>query len=304
MEKVRDAEPKPDPAPEPTAWADFLATCHPGTRAEVIGLYDWDVNGTNRALATPVLELHCDSAKCRGIRFFDGSATGSWLQPGKFTLRYLEYTCRHCKETYKTYAVAVQADEYSKGGKALKIGEWPPFGPVIPARVAKLVGPDWELFLKGRRSEAQGLGLGAFAYYRRVVEQQKDRLLDRMVSVSERLGVGAAEIAKLQSAKAEQQFSRAVELAKDAIPDTLFVRGHNPLTLLHRPLSKGLHGLSDEDCLELAQAIRLVLTELADRLGQVLKDDSELTAAVGRLLQSNEGTPDGSGSGCGTSSDD
>jgi hypothetical protein len=45
------------------------------------------------------------------------------------------------------------------------------------------------------------------------------------------------------------------------------------------------HDKTDEECLELAHAARVVLAELADRLGQVLKDEAELKAAVARLAK-------------------
>lgn len=51
------------------------------------------------------------------------------------------------------------------------------------------------------------------------------------------------------------------------IPQTLLINGHNQLTLLHSALSEGLHDQTDEKCLELATSIRVVLTDLADRLG-------------------------------------
>jgi hypothetical protein len=50
-------------------------------------------------------------------------------------------------------------------------------------------------------------------------------------------------------------------------------------------LSTGLHDKSDEECLELAQSIRAVLVELAERLGQALKDEAELKTAVSRLMK-------------------
>jgi hypothetical protein len=76
-----------------------------------------------------------------------------------------------------------------------------------------------------------------------------------------------------------------VESVKAAIPDALLIDGHNPLTLLHKALSAGMHAQTDEECLEIASSIRIVLTELADRLGRILRDDAELKAAVGRLLK-------------------
>jgi hypothetical protein len=62
-------------------------------------------------------------------------------------------------------------------------------------------------------------------------------------------------------------------------------KGDNPLILLHSALSEGLHAQTDEQCLELAQAVRVVLAELAERIGQALKDEAELNAAISRLMK-------------------
>lgn len=75
---------------------------------------------------------------------------------------------------------------------------------------------------------------------------------------------------------------------KDAIPQNLLIKGHNPLTLLHSALSDGLHARDDDRCLELAHDIRIVLAELSERLGQALKDDEEILNAVSRLMTSRE----------------
>jgi hypothetical protein len=61
------------------------------------------------------------------------------------------------------------------------------------------------------------------------------------------------------------------------------------MTLLHDNLSTGLHAKADAECLEIAQAIRIVLAELAERLTNALKDEAEPTKALGKLL--NKGKP-------------
>jgi hypothetical protein len=63
----------------------------------------------------------------------------------------------------------------------------------------------------------------------------------------------------------------------------LLIDGQNPLALLHKALSQGLHAKTDEECPSLAQDIRVVLTELAERAGIALKDEAELKEAVRRL---------------------
>jgi len=152
--------------------------------------------------------------------------------------------------------------------------------------VISMVGPDRDLFLKGRRAENQGLGLGAFAYYRRVVENQRGRLLDEIIRVAKRIGGRPDTLKSLEAAAVEQQFSKSIELTKDSMPEALLIDGHNPLLLLHRALSVGLHNLTDEECLARARSVRLVLTELAERMGQVLKDTAELKEAIAHLLAS------------------
>ena len=137
--------------------------------------------------------------------------------------------------------------------------------------------------MKGRRCENQGLGIGAFAYYRRVVENQKNRILAEIIRVAQSISAPAETISALQGAQNEPQFSKAIDGVKSAIPQRLLIDGQNPLTLLHSALSKGLHYQSDEVCLELATDIRVVLAKLADLLRQALKDERELKEAVGRL---------------------
>src|SRR5271166_2758708 len=169
--------------------------------------------------------------------------------------------------------------------RCFKFGEHPPFGPPIPSRLISLIGPDRELFLKGRRCENQALGIGAFVYYRRVVEDQKNRIFDEIIKVAEMVSAPPDTIAKLREAKKENQFSKAIDMIKDAIPQRLLIHGQNPLTLLHSALSRGLHEQTDEKCLELATDIRLILAELSELLGHALKDERELKEAISRLMR-------------------
>jgi hypothetical protein len=176
------------------------------------------------------------------------------------------------------------ADDDSSG-VALKFGEDPAFGPATPTRLLTLLGDQRETFLKGRRCENQGLGIGAFSYYRRVVEHQKGRIFDEVIKVSKKVGAPGDVIALLSQARNETQFSKSISLVKDALPQSLLIGNHNPLTLLHNALSSGLHEDTDEGCLAIAQAVRVVLVDLSERLSQALKDEAELNAAVSRLMK-------------------
>lgn len=51
-------------------------------------------------------------------------------------------------------------------------------------------------------------------------------------------------------------------------------------------MSKGLHdeGMSDDRCLQLAQSIRTILGELAERAAAALKKDKEIQTALSTLM--------------------
>jgi hypothetical protein len=144
------------------------------------------------------------------------------------------------------------------------------------------------MFLRGRRCENQGLGVGAFVYYRRVVENQKSRIISEILKVAERIGAPAEKLQSLRASITEVQFSVAMSSIRDAVPESLLINGHNPMTLLHSALSEGVHNLSDEECLEIASSIRVVLTELSERLSQALKDEAELKNALSKLMNRNK----------------
>ena len=230
----------------------------------------------------PTIQLYCSTEKCNGVRFFEPNTVKWSINPKEPSL--LKFRCKNCEETEKLYAIIYSIHE--KAICVMKIGEHPPYGPPVPTRVISLIGPDRDNFLKGRRSENQGLGIGAFAYYRRIVERHKDRIFGELISACKKLGASVEVIQDLETAKKEIQFTRAVESMKHGLPSTLLINGqHNPLILLHSALSEGLHDHSDEECLELAQNIRVVLTDMAERVAQALKEVSELDSAVANLMK-------------------
>lgn len=275
------AEPRPaaTPAKQARSFAQFLESAPPDFTEQVCDRSAPDGFGQFH-LRQPDLQLHCET--CEGVRTFYSTDKSVTLH-GDLNYEFMRYACRNCRSTVRTFAVVVKGAGTS--GLVQKLGELPPFGPPTPARVFRLIGEDYrELFLQGRRAENKGLGIGAYGYYRRIVEHQKGRIIDEIRRVAERLGESAEMVKTLKDARTETQFSSAIEKIKDAIPRSLLIDGHNPLTLLHNALSEGLHELTDEECLRLATSIRVVLVELADRVSTALKEEAELKSAVSALL--------------------
>lgn len=233
------------------------------------------------------LQLHCDVDD--GVRRFELVASASNNLAIGF--RFLAYSCRDCGESRKTYALVTELKPVNAEGRestdveVMKLGEFPPFGAPIARRIQKLLDKeDLELYRKGSRSEAQGLGIGATTYFRRIVEGRWTLLVEELRRAADRLG--HADLAVFDDALRQTQFSAAVRTLKDAIPDKLLIlNGENPLTLLHSPLSVQLHALTDKQCLQQAADIRIVLTALLENIADVLKDQEELKGAANRLKE-------------------
>lgn len=273
---------------EERALKDFLENVPPGKEVHVP---DFSVRKNNNLImATPQLQMHCNSEACDGIRFFAATDDEPWLSSTEHNDKYVTYVCRNCRKTWKTFSLSAVYQAETKKWEVEKYGEMPPFGPPTPARAMTLIGGERDLYIMGRRCENQGMGIGAFVYYRRVIESQKNRILDELTRVVSKISPGDAVLGDIEDAKKEGRFTKAVEAIKHALPQSLFINGYNPLTLLHSALSEGVHEHNDHECLELASSIRTVLIEFADRLGQALKEEAELNAAINRLANKKKGS--------------
>jgi hypothetical protein len=236
-------------------------------------------------LNKPRLKLYCPGDFCSGVRFFDAHQSPKAALSEKWTRLFLHYSCSNCRLVSKIFALMARWNAVADEGQAVKVGEWPPFGAQVSARVTALVGQSKASFLMGYRAEMQGLGIGALVYYRKVIEDQKNHIIDQIIRVWRRIHSSELQIEKLKAARGEKELKKVVEITGDAIPQALVIKAHNPLALLERALSRGASVENDHEALQLAAAIRKILTELAERLARVLEDQTGLEEAVNTILQ-------------------
>lgn len=268
-------------AEQASSFKDFLERTHPSVKKLIRGL--WKTNPrSEKIIAYPEIRLHC--RLCEGERTFRLDSKNYHFQRDIESVdTHPVYRCGDCRRVIKKYALQVS---FGEGGDGFlyKYGEQPPFGIPVPNRVLRLFGKDAKLFDKGRQCEDLGYGIAAFAYYRRVVENHRSDLFDEIIKVCKTVGAPEALVEELTTAKAQISFAKSIEKIKTGLPEGLLINGHNPLQALHGALSVGLHNETDEDCLEKAQAVRLVLSDLVERFALLKKDDKELNDAVQRLL--------------------
>jgi hypothetical protein len=237
-------------------------------------------------LRLPKLTLHCP--RCAGGRHFDPVEKGplvpkpaSTRKPSeaRFRTAVVAYRCRNCKSQGKDFALSIDTHRQA----LLKLGEDPAFGQKIPRRVLNLFGEDKDVLLKGKQCENHGLGVGAFSYYRRLVEKRRNTLFELIISVAEANAADAEILATLKMARAERQFDKSFEIVGESVPQSIKVDGQNPLTILYAALSEGIHGLTDEECLKRAQAARTVLELVVTKVDTALAEREEIRRALGQL---------------------
>ena len=118
------------------------------------------VNTTRPTLlvATPELELYCENDEClRNQRFAsDDRRSEDDLLAGGVTLLY---RCKNCGDGWKTLAVTARPDQNQDLLDAVKLGEWPVYGPkTVPPDLNRIMqSPHVRLYYKGLSCEGQGL---------------------------------------------------------------------------------------------------------------------------------------------------
>ena len=235
------------------------------------------------------IRIYC--SKCQGPRHYSPTEESTWWNRSSNKAEkqtksfFVVFRCRDCQETYKRYSVYAHG---SNDGKIIlsKYGERPRFGVRVGQKTFEMLRPDSELLNRALQAESAGLGIGAYVYYRRILERQKVRIFERVIGAAKKLGADAKEIGDLQAGMDERQFTRAIEKLSGGPLRAIYMDGHNPLTLLYDEISEGVHAGDDSENLQSAARIRIVLTHLAETLDTILAERKEVEEAVHAMLKS------------------
>jgi hypothetical protein len=253
------------------------------SRCKILLLFNRPESG--QIAAPNPLHLHCDHQKCGGVRRHELQHFED-LRAGGVSFIFLRYKCTNCETNLKIFGIRAEGSTRSPGF-CTKIYQEPPFGEPIPKRLFEVIGEsNREFFLQARRAIARGLGIGAYGYYRRIVENTKFDLIGSILKVARAVNSSSQQIELLQKAESERQFSKAIELLRDAaaIPPVLLIDGHNPLLLLHDLLSEGIHELDDTECLLRAREAEVILCEIADRMQMALTERKNVKEALASIM--------------------
>jgi hypothetical protein len=101
-------------------------------------------------------------------------------------------------------------------------------------------------------------GVAAFAYYRRIVENNINRLLDLVQEDAQSSVDGQATLDAIGELRKDTPMTEKIKIANLVLPSHLKPDGLNPLGRLYQVLSEGVHSLSEAECLVKAKATSVV----------------------------------------------
>jgi hypothetical protein len=209
--------------------------------------------GTNRIFEFLDSEVHNDTGF---IRMTIDDPGGRSRKPKKEEIfnsylnrRYvLTYRCTRERQHTILFDLIVTSE------KIIKIGQYPSVADLLIPSIVKyksILDKQFRELSKAIGLFAHGIGIGSFVYLRRIIEKL---VFDKFQQFSNELGVTAEEFEHLK-------FDDKIAVLKEHLP-TVLVKNKN----IYGIVSKGIHELSEDECLRMFPFIRTGIELILDDL--------------------------------------
>ncbi|QKY07983.1 hypothetical protein [Janthinobacterium lividum] len=256
---------------------------------ETSALYTWrrfEYKGTIRtSLKIREIDAYCEVCEQRRPfqEFHVGSSGsgGGMVQMLKSGISYFKFSCVSCRKSYREYYI-----EQIIEGECIsfqKFGERPRAKLVRNRVLQKFLKDDLENYEKAIICLSHEYGVAAFAYFRRVVENNVNKLLELVEQDAQSSGGDQSMVDAINELKKNTPMSERIKIANRALPLYLQPDGLNPLGRLYQLLSEGVHSLTDEECLAKAKAASECLTFLISELASRKEHRTQFKSLVGSL---------------------
>ena len=216
------------------------------------------------------ISFHCDGPECGKETTWVLTAKAQVNQSPYF--RHVHYQCSLCEkrnlvvfyleQNFRTNPVIGPQGQKELGfyTQVVKIGQYPALSIAIPKALRKNLGEGAaSLYKKALVCRNEGYGLAAVTYIRRVVEDKTDELIDVVSDLAASHNVEPETIKKIRAAKDERTtYDNKLKIAATVFPDSLVIDGVNPLGELYSLVSAGIHDLTEEECIAVADETKSV----------------------------------------------
>jgi hypothetical protein len=212
------------------------------------------------------VNIDCYCIDCQKDSVFNGERSDIGFEHNysiQDNLVFKQFTCSRVPEHRIHFLFQI------KEKKIFKIGQYPSHADFsIPSikKYRKVLKPeDYEELHRGVGLVTHGVGIGAFVYLRRIFEKLIAAARDKE-SKDANWDQGAYE---------KSRMSEKIELLKHQLPEFLVEQKS-----LYGILSKGIHELSEQDCLEAFPIVQLGIELILDEEIEKKKREEKLAAAT------------------------
>jgi hypothetical protein len=158
-----------------------------------------------------------------------------------------------------------------------KFGEYPQMDNEYhkDKNLEKFLEKDLDNYNKAIKSINEDLGVAAFNYLRRIIENNIMNLFELVEADIENSSGEITEDFKIEKERIKTKLeklgnyppmSENIKIAQNAIPRHLYFGDQNPFSILYACLSEGVHSLEDQECLEQAEDVLACLAFLVSSL--------------------------------------
>lgn len=194
---------------------------------------------------------------------------------------YFTFSCVSCRKSHREYLVEQVLDEETI--RIQKYGELPRSKLLRNRILQNFLKDDLDNYEKAIVCLSHEYGVAAFAYFRRVVENNIRALLDLLQEDVQSSGSDKSILDALADLRKDTPMSEKIKIANLALPNHLKPDGLNPLGRLYQVLSEGVHSLSEAECLQKATAMSECLAFLVSELASRADHRARFKSLVGKL---------------------
>ena len=230
-------------------------------------------------------EIDAFCEKCKQSRpFQDLRPKGGTFMPDldlPTRTSHLEFTCVSCRKSRREYHVEQIVD--GETIQLQKYGELPKKQLERNPVLQRFLKGDLENYEKAVVCLSHEYGVAAFAYFRRIVENNIGKLLDLVQEDAQSSSANTEVNSALVELKKNSPMSKKIEIANHALPEHLNPDGLNPLGRLYQVLSEAVHNFSEEECLNKAKITSECLAYLVSELASRKKHRDQFKSMIGGL---------------------
>lgn len=167
-----------------------------------------------------------------------------------------------------------------------KVGQFPAFDIELNNYLKKYLSAEDKInYKRALTCLSISYGIGAFAYFRRVIENEIKRII-KDISELEFEGVEFVKRA-LQTYEKDNQMSKLIDVINKYLPKSLQELGDNPIRLLYEQLSGGIHEFTDKECVDKSLSIDTLINYVIKKINEEKYQINDVKNAMKNLRQNN-----------------